>query len=83
MPPPEVGVVGEIRDEHDREVPTVEWLADGSARITPRLAVEDLADMFGVQVPHRDDVETVGGLMAEQGSKIAGLKHLRGSARSR
>jgi CBS domain containing-hemolysin-like protein len=56
-------VVGEITDEYDREAPAVEHLNDGSCRITARLPVEDLEELYGVQLPH-DDVETVGGLMA-------------------
>ena len=58
-------IVGEITDEYDVERPPIEKLPDGSARVAARLAVEDLADLFGVDVPRRDDVETVGGLLAE------------------
>ena len=56
-------VVGEIIDEYDREAPPVEHLNDGSCRVTARLPVEDLEELYGVQLPH-EDVETVGGLMA-------------------
>jgi CBS domain containing-hemolysin-like protein len=58
-------IVGEIRDEYDVEQPRVEWLEDGSVRLTARLAVEDLGEMFDVELPRGDDVETVGGLMAQ------------------
>jgi CBS domain containing-hemolysin-like protein len=58
-------IVGEIRDEYDVEQPPVEWLADGSARLTARLPVEDLGEMFDVELPRGDDVETVGGLLAQ------------------
>ena len=33
-------------------------------RITARLPVEDLAELFDVELPEDDDVETVGGLLA-------------------
>ena len=56
-------IVGEIQDEYDREAPQVEELADGSRRVTARLPVEDLEQLYGVQLPH-EDVETVGGLLA-------------------
>ncbi|GAA4492160.1 hemolysin family protein [Actinoallomurus oryzae] len=56
-------IVGEITDEYDQETPPVEHLADGRARITSRLPVEDLADLYGVEIDV-DDVETVGGLLA-------------------
>ncbi len=44
--------------------PPVEELPDGSYRVTARLPVEDLADLFRVELPEDDDVETVGGLLA-------------------
>jgi CBS domain containing-hemolysin-like protein len=56
-------VVGEITDEYDREAPPVERLNDGSCRVTARLPVDDLEELYGVDLPH-EDVETVGGLMA-------------------
>ncbi len=58
-------IVGEITDEYDVERAPVERVDEGSARVTARLAVEDLADLFDVELPDRDDVETVGGLLAE------------------
>ncbi|MGZ4508181.1 MAG: hemolysin family protein [Blastococcus sp.] len=58
-------IVGEIADEHDTvQRPLVEELPDGAMRVTARLPVEDLAELFGVELPEDDDVETVGGLLA-------------------
>jgi CBS domain containing-hemolysin-like protein len=56
-------VVGEITDEYDREAPPVEPLNDGGVRVTARLPVEDLEQLYDVELPH-EDVDTVGGLMA-------------------
>ena len=56
-------IVGEITDEYDREIPPVTWLPDGAARVTARLPVEDLAELFDVEVD-AEEVETVGGLLA-------------------
>lgn len=56
-------IVGDIADEYDQETPSVEPLADGSARVTARLSVQDLADTFGVAIDV-EDVDTVGGLLA-------------------
>ena len=42
-------IVGEIADEYDREQPPVEWLGEGRARVTARLPVEELAELFGVE----------------------------------
>ena len=75
-------IVGEITDEYDQETPPVEHLGDGATRVTARLPVEDLADLFGVEI-EVEDVETVGGLLAHAlgrvpiaGSQatVAGLK---------
>jgi CBS domain containing-hemolysin-like protein len=58
-------IVGEIADEHDAfQRPPVEELGDGSMRVTARLPVQDLAELFSVDLPEDDDVETVGGLLA-------------------
>ncbi len=58
-------IVGEITDEYDVERPPVEHLGDGSIRVTARLPVEDLGELFTVELPDDDDVETVGGLLAQ------------------
>ena len=63
-------IVGEITDEYDVERPPIERIDDDTARVTARLAVEDLADLFGVEIPDRDDVETVGGLLAERLGRV-------------
>jgi CBS domain containing-hemolysin-like protein len=56
-------IVGEITDEYDQEQPTVDWLGPGRARVTARLPVTDLEELFGVSID-AEDVETVGGLLA-------------------
>ncbi len=58
-------IVGEITDEYDVERPPIERIDSESARVTSRLAVEDLGELFDVELPDRDDVETVGGLLAD------------------
>jgi CBS domain containing-hemolysin-like protein len=62
-------VVGEITDEYDRDAPPVEHLNDGSSRVTARLPVEDLEELYGVVLPH-EDIETVGGLLATQLGRV-------------
>ena len=57
-------IVGEITDEYDlNERPPVEWLSAGTARVTARLPVTELEELFGVQIG-AEDVETVAGLLA-------------------
>jgi CBS domain containing-hemolysin-like protein len=62
-------IVGEIADEYDNEQPAVEWLGEGHARVTARLPVEELAELFGVSI-EAEDVETVGGLLAQQLGRV-------------
>jgi CBS domain containing-hemolysin-like protein len=57
-------IVGEITDEYDVERPPVQQLADGAVRVTARLPIEDLGELFDVELP-ADEVETVGGLLAQ------------------
>jgi CBS domain containing-hemolysin-like protein len=56
-------IVGEITDEYDRETPPVEKVDEETCRVTARLPVEDLEELYDVEIPH-EDVETVGGLLA-------------------
>jgi CBS domain containing-hemolysin-like protein len=62
-------IVGEIADEYDREKPPVEWLGTDQARVTARLSVDELADLFGVRI-EAEDVETVGGLLAQRLGRV-------------
>ena len=58
-------IVGEITDEYDRELPPVEELGEGRYRVTARLALGDLGDLYGLPELDDEDVETVGGLLAK------------------
>jgi CBS domain containing-hemolysin-like protein len=62
-------IVGEIADEYDNEQPPVEWLADGRARVTARLPVDELAGLFDVRI-EAEDVETVVGLLAQRLGRV-------------
>jgi len=57
-------IVGEITDEYDVERPPVERLDPDQVRVSARLPVEDLGELFGVDLD-TDEVETVAGLMAQ------------------
>ncbi|MET8816260.1 hemolysin family protein [Streptomyces sp. NPDC004549] len=58
-------IVGEITDEYDRELPPVEELGDGRYRVTARLDITDLGELYGLEEYDDEDVETVGGLLAK------------------
>jgi CBS domain containing-hemolysin-like protein len=62
-------IVGEIVDEYDDEVAPVTQLAEGRFRVSARLGVEDLGELFGLKVDD-DDVDTVLGLMAKELDKV-------------
>ncbi|MBW8804454.1 MAG: HlyC/CorC family transporter [Catenulisporales bacterium] len=62
-------IVGEIADEYDVERPSVEHLSADAARVTARLGVDELGELFGVDLED-DDVETVGGLMAKRLGRV-------------
>jgi CBS domain containing-hemolysin-like protein len=57
-------IVGEITDEYDVERPPVERLDNDRIRVTARLPVEDLGELFGIEL-QTEDVETVAGLLAQ------------------
>jgi CBS domain containing-hemolysin-like protein len=62
-------IVGEITDEYDHERPPVEKLEDGSVRVTARLPVEELGELFGREISD-DEVDTVGGLLAKHLGRV-------------
>jgi CBS domain containing-hemolysin-like protein len=57
-------IVGEITDEYDVERPPVERLDDNQVRVSARLPVEDLGELFDVEIDETE-VETVAGLLAQ------------------
>ncbi|MDR1431931.1 MAG: hemolysin family protein [Propionibacteriaceae bacterium] len=57
-------IVGEIVDEYDNEVPPVTELGPGRFRVSARLGVDELGELFGLDVDDAD-VETVLGLIAK------------------
>jgi len=58
-------IVGEITDEYDRELPPVEDLGEDRHRVTARLDITDLGELYGLDEYDDEDVETVGGLLAK------------------
>jgi CBS domain containing-hemolysin-like protein len=63
-------IVGEITDESDTdERPPIEHLKDGTVRVSSRLPTEDLGELFDVELDD-DDVETVGGLLAQRLGRV-------------
>jgi magnesium and cobalt exporter, CNNM family len=58
-------IVGEIADEYDTdEVAPVEDLGERNFRVSARLPIEDLGELYGREFDEDMDVDTVGGLVA-------------------
>ena len=67
-------IVGEITDEYDQGREPVQWLGDpgdltSGARVSARLGLDELGEMFGRDLED-EDVETVGGLLAKALGKV-------------
>jgi CBS domain containing-hemolysin-like protein len=64
-------IVGEIADEYDTdEVAPVEDLGDENFRVSARLPLEDLAELYDIDVDEDLDVDTVGGLLAHELGRV-------------
>jgi CBS domain containing-hemolysin-like protein len=58
-------IVGEIADEYDQaETAPIEDLGDNRFRVSARLPIEDVGELYGVEFDDDLDVDTVGGLLA-------------------
>ena len=57
-------IVGEIVDEYDTESAEAVELGDGSYRVSARMSIEDLGELFDLELDD-DEVDTVGGLLAK------------------
>ena len=67
-------IVGEIADEYDRDEPEVEEAGDGVKRVPSRLHLDELGELFGLEIDD-EEVDTVGGLL----SKALGRVPIAGS----
>jgi CBS domain containing-hemolysin-like protein len=64
-------IVGEIADEYDTdEVAPVEDLGDKHFRVSARLPLEDLAELYELDLDDDLDVDTVGGLLAHELGRV-------------
>jgi CBS domain containing-hemolysin-like protein len=64
-------IVGEIADEYDTdEIAPVEELGDGNYRVSARLPLEDLAELYELELDEDLDVDTVGGLLAHELGRV-------------
>jgi len=75
-------LVGDISDEYDRDTPDVVELGDGRFRVAARLPIDELGDLFDLELDD-DDVDSVGGLLTKElgrlpvpgsSAEVAGLR---------
>jgi CBS domain containing-hemolysin-like protein len=62
-------IVGEISDEYDQDAAEVEHLPNGAVRVPSRLSLDDLGEVFDIELDD-DDVDSVGGLMAKHLGRV-------------
>jgi CBS domain containing-hemolysin-like protein len=62
-------LVGEIVDEYDRGPAEVVELGDGRYRVSSRLSLEDVGDLFGLELDD-EDVDSIGGLLGKALGRI-------------
>ncbi len=64
-------IVGEIVDEYDAgEVVPVQDLGERRYRVSARLPIEDLGELYGMELDEDLDVDTVGGLVAHELGRV-------------
>ena len=71
-------VVGELTDEHDHAEPEVEELGQGRYRVPARLGLDELGELFSLEIDD-DDVDTAGGLLTKAIGRVP-LPGAHGSA---
>ncbi|GAA5154015.1 hemolysin family protein [Microbacterium pseudoresistens] len=84
-------LVGEIADEYDQQTAEVVEVSTGRYRVSARLGLEDIGELFGLDLDD-DDVDSIGGLLGKelgsvprQGSTVTthGLVLTGGASRGR
>ncbi|MER7795919.1 hemolysin family protein [Microbacterium sp. NPDC096154] len=84
-------LVGEISDEYDAPSKEIVELADGRYRVSARLSLDEVGDLFGVELED-EDVDSVGGLLGKalgrvpqpgDVAEVAGILLTGGTSRGR
>jgi CBS domain containing-hemolysin-like protein len=63
-------IVGEIYDEHEKADELIRKVGEGAWMVKGRAAVEDLAEVTGIELPDQDIYETVAGLVMTHAGKV-------------
>lgn len=62
-------VVGEVNDEHDRDVVEPEEVSDGVWRVPARFPIDELGELLGMELED-EDVDSVGGLLQKAAGRV-------------
>src|SRR5690606_26858160 len=62
-------LVGEISDEYDHAAAEVVDMGDGRYRVSARLSLDDVGDLFGIELED-EDVDSIGGLLGKAVDQI-------------
>lgn len=63
-------LVGEIRDEHDRETTPYRRIKEGEYLVNASVPIENLNELLGLNIPESEEFETLGGLIMEILGKV-------------
>jgi len=66
-------IVGEIEDEFDEEEELVTWVDETRVRLDPKLSLDDMEELVGVDLNNAegaDTSETLGGLIYEAAGNV-------------
>ncbi|MBV0895060.1 hemolysin family protein [Microbacterium sp. NC79] len=62
-------LVGDISDEYDAKEAEITDLGDGRYRVSARLPLDEVGDLFGIELED-EDVDSIGGLLAKELGRV-------------
>lgn len=65
-------IVGEVRDEHDRDEAPIRGIAQGIWAVSGLLRPDEIEDQLGVSLPEDEDYETIAGLIGFELGRVPG-----------
>ncbi|MGE3908582.1 MAG: hemolysin family protein [Chloroflexota bacterium] len=64
-------IVGDVPDEFHSQSPSIEPQPDGTTIVAPTLRLDELSELFDIEVDEDGEVDTVGGLVVENLGRLA------------